>query len=117
MEEARIRRRFEGGGLLRASAMGQQEQCTVVPMLVGLPAVTAHDVALDAQVLAVDQDPAHKPTESGVVTAQQPRPGSTVSPGHRVHIWVTKPGDGGGGGGGGSPVPSKPTPLTPAGTK
>jgi beta-lactam-binding protein with PASTA domain len=98
--------------------MGQQEHNTVVPMLVGLPAVTAHDVALDAQVLAVDQNPAHTPHEPGLVTAQHPMPGSSVEPGHRVLIWVSSPGDGeGGGGGGNTPVPTKPTPLTPAGTK
>jgi beta-lactam-binding protein with PASTA domain len=97
--------------------MGQREHNTVVPMLVGLPAVTAHDVALDAQVLAVDQNPTHTPHEPGVVTAQYPRPGSSVETGHRVLIWVSSPGDGGGGGGGGSPVPTAPTPLSPAGAK
>jgi len=98
--------------------MEQQEHNTVVPMLVGLPTATAHDVALDAQVLAVDTDPAHTPTEAGVVTAQQPRPGITVEPGHRVLIWVSKPGgEGGGGGGGNKPAPTKPTPLSPAGAK
>ena len=99
--------------------MGKQEQQTVVPMLVGLAATTAHDVALDASVLAVDQDPAHKPTEPGVVTAQQPRPGSEVTTGHRVSIWVSPPDGGGGGGGGGGnmPQPSNPTPLEPAGAK
>jgi beta-lactam-binding protein with PASTA domain len=116
MEEARIRPRC-GVLVVRASFMGNQEQHTVVPMLVGLPAATAHDVALDAQVLAVDQDPAHKPTEPGVVTAQQPRPGSSVATGHRVSIWVSPPGGEGGGGGGNTPVPGNPTPLQPAGAK
>lgn len=97
--------------------MGKQEQHTIVPRLVGLPASTAHDVALDAQVLAVDQDPGHKPTEAGVVTAQQPRPGCPVTAGHRVSIWVSPPEGGGGGGGGNMPRPSNPTPLEPAGAK
>jgi hypothetical protein len=77
----------------------------------------AHDTALDAQLLAVDQDPSHSPTVAGVVEAQEPVAGSEVVPGHRVRIWVkTNPGNDGGGGGG-LPVPSGPTPLTPAGTK
>lgn len=95
---------------------GQQEQ-TVVPPLVGLTAVVAHDTALDAHLLAVDQDPSHSATVAGVVAAQEPVAGSQVAPGHRVRIWVdTNPGDDGGGGGG-QPVSSGPTPLTTSGTK
>jgi PASTA domain len=102
--------------------MGQSEQFAVVPTLVGLAATTAHDVALDAQVLAVDQDPEHSPTVAGVVTEQRPEPGSQVSLGQRVLIWVSTNGQeggsgGGGGGGGNKPAPTKPTPLTPAGAK
>lgn len=41
--------------------MGQRERLAVVPSLVGLVAAAAHDVALDAQLLAVDQDPSHSP--------------------------------------------------------
>jgi beta-lactam-binding protein with PASTA domain len=89
----------------------------VVPSLVGLAAAVAHDVALDAHLLAVDQDPSHSPTVAGVVAAQDPVAGSQVAPAHRVRIWVqTNPCDDGGGGGG-LPAPSGPTPLTPAGTK
>jgi|SRR5581483_7226898 hypothetical protein len=101
--------------------MGQREQCTepaVVPTLVGLTAVVAHDVALDAQLLAVDQDPSHAPTVPGVVAAQDPPAGSEVARGHWVRIWVqTNPDEDGGGGSGGLPVPGGPTTLTPAGTK
>jgi len=99
--------------------MGQEEgEGTVVPPLVGLEAAVAHDVALDAQLLAVDQDPSHSPTVAGVVAAQEPVAGSEAAPGARVRIWVqTNPGEDGGGGAGGLPVPSGPTPLTPAGTK
>lgn len=96
-----------------------QTQVTVVPPLVGLGAAVAHDIALDAQVLAVDQDPSHSPTVAGVVAAQEPAAGSQVATGHRVRIWVeTNPGEdgGGGGGGGGQPAPSGPTPLTSAST-
>ncbi|MDT7568630.1 MAG: hypothetical protein QOC67_2637 [Pseudonocardiales bacterium] len=107
------------GNWYRALLMAQSEQFTVVPTLVGLAAATAHDVALDAQVLAVDQDPEHSPTVAGVVTEQRPEPGIQVSPGQRVLIWVSTHGpEGGGGGGGGNlPAPPKPTPLTPAGAK
>lgn len=90
----------------------------MVPSLVGQSATTAHDLALDARVLAVDQDPAHSPNVRGVVAAQQPDPGSKVSTGHRVRIWVrTDPDSGGGGGGGNQRVPTGPAPLSPAGAK
>lgn len=96
---------------------GGQQRRTVVPTLVGLAAAVAHDVALDARLLAVDQDPGHSPTVAGVVAAQEPAAGSQVAAGHRVRIWVqTNPG-GDDGGGGGLPTPSGPTPLTSAGTK
>lgn len=95
--------------------MGQHERLTVVPSLVGLGAAAAHDVALDAQLLAVDQDPNHSPTVAGIVAAQDPVAGSKVASGHRVRIWVeTDPGDNGGGG---RPAPTGPTPLTTAGAK
>lgn len=91
-----------------------QAQLTVVPPLVGLAAAVAHDIALDAQLLAVDQDPSHSPTVAGVVAAQEPAAGSQVAAGYRVRIWVqTDPGEDGGGGGGGLPEPSGPPPLTP----
>jgi beta-lactam-binding protein with PASTA domain len=96
--------------------MGQGE-LTVVPPLVGLQATVAHDVALDAHLLAVDQDPSHSPTVAGVVAAQDPVAGSEVTAGYRVRIWVKINPGGDGGRGGGLPVPSGPTPLTPAGTK
>lgn len=97
--------------------MGQrQQELTVVPPLVGLTVAAAHDAALDARLLAVDQDPSHSPTMPGIVAAQDPVADSEVSSGHRVRIWVdTNPDDNGGGGG--PLVPSGPTLLTPAGTK
>lgn len=100
--------------------MGHREETlATVPSLVGLTAISAHDLALDAHVLAVDQDPSHSPTVAGVVAAQAPHPGARVSPGERVLIWVrTAPDDGGsGGGGGGQRVPTGPEPKTPAGVK
>jgi beta-lactam-binding protein with PASTA domain len=95
----------------------QQEELTVVPPLVGLAVAAAHDVALDARLLAVDQDPSHSPTVAGIVAAQEPVAGSEVSSGHRVRIWVETNPDDNGDGGGGPPVPSGPTPRTPAGAK
>jgi hypothetical protein len=102
--------------------MGQAETqtLTVVPELLGLTASIAHDVALDAQLLAVDQDPNHSPTVAGVVAAQDPLAGREVQPGEHVRIWVHRD-DGGGdddsGGPGGPPVPSSPKPLEPTGAK
>jgi beta-lactam-binding protein with PASTA domain len=98
--------------------MGRREALTVVPRLVGLPAITAHDVALDAQLLAVDQDPCHSAAVAGVVAAQLPTPGTYLTPGSRVRIWVkTGLDDDGGNGGGGQRLPSGPTSVTPAGAK
>ncbi|HEY4004467.1 MAG TPA: PASTA domain-containing protein [Pseudonocardia sp.] len=100
--------------------MGQLEELTEVPALVGMPPAQAHDAALDAQLLAVDQDPAHSPTVAGVVAAQKPEAGSKVSTGHRVMIWVRTGGPEGGGGGGGRgnlPLPDQPRPLSTVGCK
>lgn len=95
----------------------QQEPLTVVPPLVGLAAVAAHDVALDAQLLAVDQDPSHSPRVAGTVAAQDPEAGCEVTSGHWIRIWVDTNPDDKRNGGGSRPVPSGPTPLTPAGAK
>ncbi|WP_156993114.1 PASTA domain-containing protein [Pseudonocardia acaciae] len=90
----------------------------MVPRLVGLAAITAHDVALDAHLLAVDQDPCHTPAVAGVVAAQLPTPGTYLTPGSQVRIWVKTGSDGdGGGGGGGQRVPTGPTSVTPSGAK
>jgi beta-lactam-binding protein with PASTA domain len=89
----------------------------VVPSLVGLDATAAHDLALDAHLLAVDQDPRHSATVAGIVSAQEPVAGSQLTAGQKVRIWVrTDPGEDGDGGGGLS-APSGPIPLTPAGSK
>ena len=99
--------------------MGQREHLIVVPPLVGLSASVAHDRALDARLLAVDQDPSHTPSAPGTVTAQEPAPGHRARVGQRIMIWVGDPSDGedGGGGGGNQPLPTEPTPVAPAGTK
>ncbi len=89
----------------------------MVPSLVGLAATAAHDLALDAHLLAVDQDPRHSATVAGIVAAQEPMAGSQLPAGQKIRIWVeTNPGEDGDGGGG-LPAPSGPTPLTSAGTK
>jgi beta-lactam-binding protein with PASTA domain len=99
--------------------MGQRDEISVVPPLVGLPTVEAHDRALDARLLAVDHDPTHTAREAGTVTAQHPAPGRTLPEGEHVTIWVHDGPDGGegGGGGGGQPQPVEPIPVAPAGTK
>jgi PASTA domain len=99
--------------------MGRREVLTVVPELVGLPVRVAQDVALDARLLAVDQAPDPSRKGAGVVTAQNPSPGSYLRPGSRVRIWAKEPddGDGNGGGRGGLRLPTGPITVTPSGCK
>lgn len=98
--------------------MAQADATSVVPTLVGLPAETAHNRALDCRLLAVDQNPTHKASSPGRVTAQMPSPGSELTVGERIRIWVEDaPDDGGGGGGGGQPAPVGPAPVAGAGAK
>lgn len=96
--------------------MGQRETETVVPSLIGLPTEDAHNRALDARLLAVDQDPGHKASTPGTVTAQSPAPGSSLQVGQRIIIWVDGGGDDGGGGGN-QPAPVDTGPVLSAGTK
>lgn len=97
--------------------MGQPDTTSVVPTLVGLPAEDAHNRALDSMLLAVDQDPTHKASSPGRVTAQMPSPGSELTVGERIMIWVEDAPDDSGGGGGNRPVPVGPAPVTGAGAK
>lgn len=97
--------------------MGQPDATSVVPTLVGLPAEDAHNRALDSKLLAVDQDPNHKASSPGRVTAQMPSPGSHLSVGEQIMIWVEDAPDDTGGGGGGQPVPVGPSPVMGAGAK
>lgn len=98
--------------------MGQGPDRVSVPVLVGLPLPVAHDVALDAGLLAVrDREDPGRDT----VTMQYPRPGHWLGRGEQVRIWTgpdeDPDDDDGGGGGGGGGVPPDPQPLTPPGTK
>jgi beta-lactam-binding protein with PASTA domain len=99
--------------------MGRREILTVVPALVGLGVRAAQDVALDAQLLAVDQAPQPLRSAAGVVTAQDPSPGCYLPPGSHVRIWVTTDPDDGEGrnGRGGLRLPTGPVTVTPSGTK
>jgi beta-lactam-binding protein with PASTA domain len=97
--------------------MGGHQAEAEVPPLVGLPTEDAHNRALDARLLAVDQDPLHKSSTPGTVTAQAPPAGCRMPVGQRILIWVDDPSDGGGGGGGGRPLPVDPEPLLAAGAK
>lgn len=72
-------------------------ELVLVPALVGLPAVEAHEVAITARLVAVDPDPDTPPTVEGNVVAQRPEPGSRVPAGEAVTIWVEPTGGGGGG--------------------
>ena len=111
--------------------MSGRSSAVQVPELVGLSVEEAHDAALDAGLLAVDQgdsDPAPEPGDRGSAPArrvyrQDPTADSQVTTGSRVGIWARRPDDpgsdeGGGGGGGGSDLtPTGPLPQSGRGTK
>jgi beta-lactam-binding protein with PASTA domain len=88
----------------------------LVPALVGLDAAQAHEVAMEARVVAVDPEPDTPPTLSGTVVAQRPEPGERIPAGDAVTVWIEDQG-GGGGGGGGLQLPDSPPPKDPAGVK
>jgi beta-lactam-binding protein with PASTA domain len=97
--------------------MGFSDATSVVPTLVGLPAEDAHNRALDSKLLAVDQDPTHKASSPGRVTAQMPSPGSELGVGEQIMIWVEDAPNEGGGGRGDQRVPVGPAPVRGAGAK
>ncbi len=108
--------------------MGRVDVRARVPDLVGLALADAHDAALDAGVIAVDDHPAHGGDRSATVVHQRPRAGRRVAVGTRVRVWTVRPGDderpdddgnwgGGGGGGGGDREPRGPRPPVRTGTK
>ena len=91
-----------------------------VPDLVGLTVPAAHDVALDAGVLAVEHraEPADRALGQPVtVTGQHPAAGRLVGHGSRVQLWTSGADDDPDHGGGGCRVPTGPRPMLPAGTK
>ncbi|GEL17109.1 hypothetical protein PA7_09460 [Pseudonocardia asaccharolytica DSM 44247 = NBRC 16224] len=97
----------------------------LVPALVGLDVREAHQLSLDAGVIAVNPDPDTPPARHGAVVAQRPTAGTQVNPGDPVTIWVdagpeqddTDGDDGGGGGGRWWRLGPRPRPPKPAGTK
>jgi beta-lactam-binding protein with PASTA domain len=105
--------------------MGRSESTARVPALVGLALADAHDAALDAGVIAVDDHPGAPAVRTATVTRQRPRAGRHVAVGTRVQIWTADPGDGHGsdggggdnGGGGGDREPLVPRPPVRTGTK
>jgi hypothetical protein len=102
------------------------EAPATVPELVGLPAAEAHDLALDAGLLAVPRNATHTGAGRGAVADQEPGAGEARERGAVIGIWIeggaarsaTDPGsdgpDGSGGGGGGGVGP-KPAPVGPSG--
>ena len=59
-----------------------------VPELVGVPAIDAHDRALDAGVLAVAENATHTAAGRGRISRQHPDPGAEVDHGAIVRIWI-----------------------------
>jgi beta-lactam-binding protein with PASTA domain len=59
-----------------------------VPELVGVPASDAHDLALDAGVLAVAENAHHTAAGRGRIDRQDPEPGTEIEHGAIVRIWV-----------------------------
>lgn len=60
-----------------------------VPELVGVPAIEAHDRALDAGLLAVAENAHHTASGRGRIDRQDPDPGAEVEHGGIVRIWIS----------------------------
>lgn len=60
-----------------------------VPELVGIPAQEAHDLALDAGVLAVAENARHTGAGRATIDRQDPEPGAEVETGAIVRIWIS----------------------------
>jgi beta-lactam-binding protein with PASTA domain len=60
-----------------------------VPQLTGVPANEAHDLALDAGVLAVAENAFHTAAGRAHVGRQDPEAGTPVEKGSIVRIWIS----------------------------
>lgn len=60
-----------------------------VPQLTGIPANEAHDLALDAGVLAVAENAVHTAAGRAHVGRQDPEAGTPVEKGSIVRIWIS----------------------------
>jgi beta-lactam-binding protein with PASTA domain len=60
-----------------------------VPRLTGVPAAEAHDLALDAGLLAVAENAWHTAAGRAHVGRQDPEPGTAVETGSVVRIWIS----------------------------
>jgi beta-lactam-binding protein with PASTA domain len=60
-----------------------------VPELVGERATDAHDLALDAGLLAVAENATHTAAGRGLIHRQDPDPGAEVDHGAIVRIWIS----------------------------
>ena len=60
-----------------------------VPRLTGVPAAHAHDLALDAGVLAVAENAWHTGAGHAHIDRQDPQPGTPVEAGSIVRIWIS----------------------------
>jgi len=60
-----------------------------VPELTGVPANEAHDLALDAGVLAVAENAFHTAAGRAHVGRQDPEAGTPVEKGSIVRIWIS----------------------------
>jgi beta-lactam-binding protein with PASTA domain len=60
-----------------------------VPQLTGVPANEAHDLALDAGVLAVAENAFHTAAGRAHVGRQEPEAGTAVEKGSIVRIWIS----------------------------
>lgn len=74
---------------VRPVSHSEPVRTTWVPELVGVPAADAHDLALDAGVLAVAENAAHTAAGRGRIDRQDPDPGAQVEHGAIVRIWIS----------------------------
>lgn len=60
-----------------------------VPQLTGVPANDAHDLALDAGLLAVPENAYHTAAGRAHIERQEPEAGTRVEKGSIVRIWIS----------------------------
>lgn len=84
-----VGRRHDVAPVMTASDVRPTPAPVRVPELVGVPAIEAHDRALDAGLLAVAENATHTAAGRGRIDRQDPDPGVELEHGAIVRIWIS----------------------------